>query len=122
MSGSPYDRAMGHEVTHTDNDGADQIRSCTRKKGYPSESVARMAIDTIRSMSPDADVRVYGCRHCGQWHVGGSPGSARARAEADSPARPRGIGKPPRRRAYGDRYGTRPRRLERTRHVPEDDL
>lgn len=109
---------MAHDVTHTDSDGADQTRACTRKKGYPSEQVARMAIGTIRTINPDAEVRAYGCRHCGQWHVGGSPGSSRVRA--DTGARP-SLGKPERRRAYGDQHAVRPRRPHRPRHSPEDD-
>jgi hypothetical protein len=62
-------------MTHTDFDGADIVRACIRKRGYPTEKFARLALAGIRRVSPEADVRVYACRLCGFWHVGGAPGA-----------------------------------------------
>lgn len=128
---------MGRDdVTYTDSDGADRSRACTRKKGYPSEEVARFAVATIRSMDPQAAVRVYGCRFCGQWHVGGTPRRDRFDADArgtvetapDSTSfdtqrfrRTRGPGKSTRRRPAGEGYSPRTRRPQRRRHALETD-
>lgn len=60
-------------MTHQDFDDADLIRTCTRKKGYPTEESARHSAGSIRKAHPTAEVRVYSCRRCGQWHVGGVP-------------------------------------------------
>lgn len=100
----------------TDHDGADAVRSCTRKKGYPTEDIAKLAVASIRRASPEADVRVYGCRHCGMYHVGRTPGSpviVRDRESYDRPRRPapRGVRtqdlyhRRRERRRHGDRYG-----------------
>jgi hypothetical protein len=62
-------------MSHTDFDGSDIVRACIRKKGYPREKFARSAVAGILRANPDAEVRVYACRHCGLWHVGGSPGT-----------------------------------------------
>ena len=62
-------------MSHIDFDGSDIVRACIRKKGYPLEKFAHSAVAAILRASPDADVRVYACRHCGLWHVGGSPGT-----------------------------------------------
>lgn len=102
----------------TDTDEADVTRACTRKKGYPTEAVAQLSIGSIHHMNPTAEVRAYGCRHCGLWHVGGTPhdsrsahGFATVLDDDDDDddlenARRRSPGKP-RRRRFGDRYGGR---------------
>jgi hypothetical protein len=73
---------MRDVTTHTDFDGADIVRACIRKRGYATEKFARLALAGIRRVSPDADVRVYACRQCGLWHVGGSPGAGTRDASA----------------------------------------
>lgn len=82
----------------TDYDNAHPVRSCTRKKAYPTEEIARSAVRSIREGSPDADVRAYACRSCGSWHVGASPGAVKTDADLD-PLRPR-RSKRPRRVPY----------------------
>lgn len=66
---------MAKPVANTDYDDADIVRSCTRKKGYPSEEIARLSISSIREVNPSAELRAYGCRHCGRWHIGRNPSS-----------------------------------------------
>lgn len=113
-------------MTYTDHDGADPTRACTRKKAYPSEQVARLAIDTIRRVNPDAEVRPYACRNCGQWHVGATPVGARLLSgdltEVRDAERIRdriGINKPKRRHRPGD-FVARRRRVGKPRHDPRD--
>jgi hypothetical protein len=82
------DSGYGRRATvgNTDFDGADIVRACIRKRGYPTEKVARLAVAAIRRAQPDADVRVYGCRQCGLLHVGGSPGAQTRDAGLHGPA------------------------------------
>lgn len=109
---------MSRDVTFsTDHDGADLVRSCTRKKGYPSENVARLAIDTIRRKNPVAEVRPYACRSCGQWHVGATPLDERRPdlgevRDADRIRMRIGINKPRRRRRAGEPRRSRPDRRD----------
>lgn len=112
------------DVTYTDFDGADIIRSCTRKKPYPSQEVAKLAVASIMESSAEANVRAYACRHCGTWHVGRVPSSERVpravEAEQDEWARrPRGNGRM-RRRAYGETTSVR-RRSPRQIRMQDDD-
>jgi hypothetical protein len=72
----------------TDYDNADVIRSCARKKAYPTEAIARLSVSSIVSGDPTACVRPYQCRHCGLWHVGRSP-VGRKTWYADEDAEPR---------------------------------
>jgi hypothetical protein len=65
-------------------EGADLTRSCTRKKAYPTEGIARGAVATILRASPEAQVRPYACAHCGAWHVGASPQSLPSEAIVES--------------------------------------
>lgn len=115
---------MGVLVTgNTDYDGADLVRTCTRKKGYPSEEIARKAVTSIREANPVADVRSYGCRRCGQWHVGRTPGSVAPLREEPLGGLERvrrGKEKPPRRASYGP-YHSRARRPHRPRFQPEEE-
>jgi hypothetical protein len=91
-------------VSHTDFDTADIVRACIRKRGYATEKFARLAAAAIRRASPDAEVRVYSCRHCGFWHVGGAPGTG----TRDAGVRRR----QDRRRPLADQYRGRERRHE----------
>jgi hypothetical protein len=86
-------------LSNTDFDGASIVRACIRKRGYPTEKVARLAVAAIRRADPDAEVRVYECRLCGLLHVGGLPGAQ---------TRDAGIGGP----------ADTPRRKNRRRSVP----
>jgi len=59
-------------VSYTNYDGANIVRTCTRKKGYPTEDIASAVAATIRRETGAAIVP-YGCGHCGLYHIGGSP-------------------------------------------------
>lgn len=115
--------AVNDEIAHTDGDAADPARSCVRKRGYPSEAIARQAVQAVRRVNPSAQVRPYGCRHCGQWHVGGVPVAEQVYVaaaplddsfDAERDRRRRDHGGWVRRRPHGDYHGHRvPRRRDR---------
>jgi hypothetical protein len=53
----------------TDSPGAAQQWVCNRKKSYPDPKMAAR-VARQRSAKIGVDLVVYGCRHCGQWHLG----------------------------------------------------
>ena len=57
---------------NTDYERADVRQSCTRKKAYPDEKFAKRVARQMRD-ERGANVRAYGCRHCGAFHIGRSP-------------------------------------------------
>lgn len=59
-------------VTVTNGD-QDVIRTCTRKKSYPSVEVAKRV--AAAAASRGVQLRPYGCGHCGNFHVGLRPRS-----------------------------------------------
>lgn len=61
-------------VSHT-YERADVSWSCTRKKAYSNEKFAKTVAREMRS-ERGADVLVYTCDHCGQYHIGRAPGAS----------------------------------------------
>lgn len=59
---------------HMVYENADVAWSCTRKKAYQDEKFAKKVAAQLRR-ERDADVVVYGCTHCGSYHIGRAPGS-----------------------------------------------
>jgi hypothetical protein len=57
---------------NVDYDDADVAWSCARKKSYPDEKFAKRVAARMRE-ERGADVRPYGCRHCGRYHIGRAP-------------------------------------------------
>lgn len=84
---------------NTDFDGADVTRACTRKKAYPTEEIALMAVGSVHEADAQAEVRPYACRRCGAWHIGATP---RALVVVTGPDQPPGV--------FGVIRANRPRR------------
>lgn len=65
-------RDDGPIIVRTDYDGAAAAWACARKKAYMTEG---FAVEVARRMKSerDANVVVYACRHCGQYHIGRAP-------------------------------------------------
>lgn len=49
--------------------------SCARKMSYTTRKHA--VTDLRRAKHVDANMRPYHCQHCGQWHLGHRPRTAR---------------------------------------------
>lgn len=60
-------------MAYSNLEGADLVRSCTSKKAYPTQAVARLSIRSIMVRNPSALVRAYSCSFCHFWHVGATP-------------------------------------------------
>lgn len=79
-----YDGGLMEPTTLTSYPGAHPRQACTRKKGYPTEKIARNSAATIRESSPGARVVAYACTFCGCWHVGAEPGARDREVTADT--------------------------------------
>ena len=44
---------------------------CTRKKRYETRAVAKKALVKVQNKAMGKAVRVYKCKHCKGWHIGG---------------------------------------------------
>ena len=121
--GSPLpatpDKSRSDDLTTlvpVDNDEAHAQWSCRRKKQYPSFEIAEKIAAQINASSGMEQVRAYGCRHCGQHHVGSIPGVPRAQFI------------PPRRqqrrvvtRRSGSSYGSNRRRHKQERYKNREE-
>lgn len=55
-------------MSYMSTENAGREWACFRKKAYPNEKLAK---SVARKINADgADVVVYACAHCGQFHVG----------------------------------------------------
>ena len=50
-------------------DGNEIVLSCTSKKGYDTEWLAKFAADEQEERHPGLMLDWYRCRHCGKWHL-----------------------------------------------------
>ena len=62
-------------LTLVNYDGADVTRTCARKSVFHTEADARSSARKVMSENLYAEVVVYGCIHCGLWHIGRRSGS-----------------------------------------------
>ena len=62
---------------NSDYPQADVRLSCLPKKQYPTEDMATRVANRLNYDHRDEGLKLqaYGCRHCGAWHIGRTPGS-----------------------------------------------
>lgn len=101
-------------TTPVDYDDVHPKWSCHRKKSYPTQASAERVALVMTSLG-NSNLRAYGCRHCGLWHVGGTSGPREVVSLEDRP-------RPVRRRPGKDgSYSTLRRRHRRERHDRDDE-